>query len=283
MITAYLFPGQGSQTVGMGEELFEKYPDLVSTADSILGYSLKALCLEDPDKTLGLTQFTQPALYAVSALEYLKITGESGKKPDFLAGHSLGEYAALFAAGAFDFETGLRLVQKRGELMGEASGGGMAAVIGLDSKRVQEILKSTGVDTVEVANYNSPAQTILSGLVDDLDKIADTFKDAGARRFLPLNVSAAFHSRYMGEAQKAFASFLQQVSFKNLEIPVISNVTALPYKNEEIRDNLEKQLTSSVRWQESVEYLLAQGECEFREIGPGNVLTKLVQQIQKAN
>ncbi|MBN1686307.1 MAG: ACP S-malonyltransferase [Spirochaetales bacterium] len=281
MITVYVFPGQGSQSVGMGKASFDDYPDLVAKADAILGYSLKTLCLEDPEGNLNLTQYTQPALFAVTALEYLKLQGESAKKPDYLAGHSLGEYAALFAASAFDFETGIRLVQKRGELMGKARGGGMVAVIGLDRERVHAILKDTGMDTVEVANYNSPGQTILSGPVDDLNAIAGAFEEGGARRYLPLKVSAAFHSRYMAEAGRAFSEFLQGINFENPKIPVISNVTAGPYKEREIRENLVNQLTSSVRWQESIEYLLAQGECEFKEIGPGTVLTKLIEQIRQ--
>ena len=281
MISVYVFPGQGSQSLGMGEALFGDYPDLVAKADSILGYSLKTLCLEDPEGKLNLTQYTQPALFAVTALEYLKQRDETAEKPDYLAGHSLGEYAALFVAGAFDFETGIRLVQKRGELMGKAQGGGMVAVIGLNPQRVHKILEETGVDTVEVANYNSPNQTILSGPVDDLDTIADAFKEGGARRYIPLNVSAAFHSRYMEEAGKAFSDFLQEVTFESLKIPVIANVTARPYEEGKIRANLANQLTSSVRWQESVEYLLAQGNCEFEEIGPGTVLTKLIDQIRQ--
>ena len=281
MITVYLFPGQGSQSVGMGEGLFEKYPELVEKADDILGFSLKSLCLEDPDGTLNLTQYTQPALFAVSALEYLSLAEAAEEKPDYIAGHSLGEYSALFAAGAFDFETGIQLVKKRGALMGQAKGGGMAAVIGLDSKKVDEILQGSGIDTVQTANYNSPQQIILSGPVDDLDAVAGKFKDGGAKRFIPLKVSAAFHSRYMEDAGKAFGEFLKGLSLGDPEVPVISNVTAMPYQSGEIAKNLESQITSPVRWQESVEFLLSQGECEFKEIGPGSVLTKLLQQVRQ--
>ncbi|MBT3275842.1 MAG: ACP S-malonyltransferase [Spirochaetales bacterium] len=275
----YVFPGQGSQAVGMGGELFDKYADLIEKADQILGYSLKTLCLEDPEGILNQTQFTQPALFAVNSLMYLEKKDETGT-PDFVAGHSLGEYAALFAAGAFDFETGVRLVQKRGELMGKAKGGGMAAVIGLGPDKVREILDASGIDTIDVANFNSPKQVILSGLTDDLEKAAAPFTDGGARRFLLLKVSAAFHSRYMADAGEAFTEFLDSVSFNDLEFPVIANVTAKPYENGKIKENLGQQITSSVRWQESVEYLLSQGECEFVEIGPGSVLAKLVQQIR---
>ena len=282
MNTVYVFPGQGSQSVGMGEELFDEFADLIAKADAILGYSLKTLCLQDPEEKLNLTQYTQPALFTINSLTYLKKTSDGGSKPNFLAGHSLGEYTALFAGGAFDFETGLRLVQKRGELMGQAKGGGMAAVIGLGPEKVRELLEASSIDTIDVANYNSPGQIILSGPVDDLEQIKDAFTEGGARRFIPLKVSAAFHSRYMADAGKAFVDFLETLTFDELTTPVISNVTARPYEGASLKENLGKQITSSVRWQESIEYLLAQGECEFEEIGPGTVLTKLVQQIQKS-
>jgi len=282
MSTIFVFPGQGSQAVGMGEGLFEAYSDLVAEADKVLGYSIRTLCLEDPNESIGLTQFTQPALYTVEALTYLQ-KKNAGETPDYVAGHSLGEYAALFAAGAFDFVTGLKLVQKRGELMGKAKGGGMAAVIGFDADQVEKTLADTGIDTIDVANYNSPGQIILSGPVEDLDRIADPFEEAGARRVIVLKVSAAFHSRYMNEAKEAFGKFLESIDFNELQIPVIANVTAKPYEQSEIRQNLTEQITNSVRWQESVEYILDNADNpEFEELGPGNVLTKLIQQIQKA-
>ena len=279
MSITFVFPGQGSQSVGMGETLFAEFADLTKRADEILGYSIKKLCVEDPDGNLNLTQYTQPALFAVNCLTYLQKMAETGQKPDFAAGHSLGEYTALFAAGAFDFETGLRLVQKRGELMGRAKGGGMAAVIGLSAEKVREILEGSGIDTIDVANYNSPKQTILSGPKEDLESAKSAFEEGGARRYLPLKVSAAFHSRYMSEAGSEFSEFLSQITFSELEIPVISNVTATPHEGATIGKNLSLQITSSVRWQESVEYLAKQGCEDFIEIGPGNVLTKLIQQI----
>ena len=279
MSIAFVFPGQGSQSKGMGVELFDEYAAQVAMADEILGYSVKTLCLEDPEDQLNLTRFTQPALFIVNSLMYLNNIKGSKVKPDFLAGHSLGEYTALFAGGAFDFETGVKLVQKRGELMGKAKGGGMAAVIGLGPDQVQAALESSKADTIDVANYNSPKQIILSGPLDDIDAAKQTFLDAGARRYLPLKVSAAFHSRYMDEAGREFSAFLESVDFGSLEIPVISNVTARPYESDNIRENLGKQITNSVRWQESIEYLIDRANPEFIEVGPGNVLTRLVQQI----
>ena len=266
----------------MGEALFGAFPDLVSQADEILGYSIEQLCLEDPDSRINLTQFTQPALYTVEALEYEQ-RKDSGETPDAVAGHSLGEYAALFAAGAFDFTTGLELVKKRGELMGEAKGGGMAAVIGLTGDAVKEALAGTGIDTIDVANFNAPGQVIISGPTDDLGSIGDAFKEAGARRVIPLKVSAAFHSRYMADAQARFEEFLATIEFAEPKIPVIANVTALPYEPGSIRDNLTRQITSSVRWQESIEHILDNFDTSvFQELGPGGVLTKMISQIEGA-
>ena len=282
MSKIFVFPGQGSQAKGMGEEVFDAYPNLVSQADEVLGYSVRELCLEDPDEKINLTQYTQPALYTVEALEYTK-RKDAGEMPEFVAGHSLGEYAALFAAGAFDFVTGVKLVQKRGELMGKAKGGGMAAIIGMDSDAIQENLKKLGRDTIDVANYNAPGQIILSGPVEDLDAIADPFEEAGARRVIILKVSAAFHSRYMVDAQKEFGEFLESIEFSELTIPVIANVTAKPYESSAIRENLTKQIASSVRWQESIEYILDTAtDPEFEEVGPGTVLGGMISRIKKA-
>ena len=218
----------------------------------------------------------------VEALEATR-KQETGESAEYAAGHSLGEYAALYVAGAFDFPTGLRLVQKRGELMGEATGGGMAAVIGLDAKGVHAALERTDVTTIDVANYNAPGQVIISGPTEDLASIGDVFKSAGARRVIPLKVSAAFHSRYMSDAGKRFAEFLKTVEFAEPRIPVVANVTAAPYESGSIRKNLTDQITSSVRWQESIEYILDHAtEPEFQELGPGGVLTKMIGQIREA-
>jgi len=276
----YFFPGQGSQKKGMGEGLFEAFPEEVTKADEVLGYSIQQLCLEDPDKQLNLTQFTQPALYVVNALTYLKKVKENGEPPAYLAGHSLGEYNALFAAGAFDFETGLKLVQKRGALMGEAEGGGMAAVIGLEEDRVREVLAGWEKDTIDVANFNSPHQIVLSGPTEDVLALKPVFQEAGVRMYMPLKVSAAFHSRYMKPASDAFAEFLKGFEFKPLQTPVISNVEARPYENHRIAEMLAAQIVSSVRWTESIRYLMGKGVSEFEEIGPGKVLAGLYKKIK---
>lgn len=277
-----LFPGQGSQSKGMGAELFDRYADWTADADRVLGFSIRELCVNDPRAELGLTRFTQPALYTVNALTYRARMDDGGVAPEFVAGHSLGEYNALLAAGVFDFATGLRMVKRRGEIMGQVSGGGMAAVIGLEPRRIQEILDSTEAGRrIDVANFNSYDQTVIAGPKEDLATVEEQFKAAEVRAYITLNVSAPFHSRYMREAQSLFAAFLQDIEFKTPAIPVISNVSAKPYEGDLVRQTLSEQIGNSVRWLESMVYLLGQPEPEFEEVGPGSVLTKLLAQIKK--
>lgn len=276
---AYLFPGQGSQRIGMGEGLFEAYPALTAAADAILGYSIRELCLEDPGKRLGETQYTQPALFVVNALAARKRRDETGERPDFLAGHSLGEYNALECAGAIAFEDGLRLVQKRGELMAAAPKGAMAAVIGPTADKVAAILAGNGLSAIDVANYNAPTQTIVSGLEADIRDAQACFEREQAM-YIPLNVSGAFHSRYMQAAADEFTRFLAGFRFAAPAIPVIANVDALPYPADGIARNLAGQLTHSVRWLDGMHHLLREGVTEFLELGPGDVLTKLVRGIR---
>lgn len=276
-MTTYLFPGQGSQARGMGGDLFSEFPDLTQKASTILGYSIAELCLEDPEDKLSHTNYTQPALYVVSALAYLK----KATKPNYVAGHSLGEYNALFAAEVFDFETGLKLVQKRGELMSQATGGGMAAVVGMKSDDIQTLLQNKRLNNISIANYNSNMQIVISGPKADIDAAKPIFEEAGAKLFIPLKVSGAFHSPYMNDAQTIFADFLKTFSFQAPTIPVIANITARPYETQDIQINLAKQITHSVRWTNTIDYLIAQGETEFIEIGPGTVLAGLVKRIQK--
>lgn len=276
----YIFPGQGSQKAGMGEELFKEFPDLVKKTDAILGYSIEKMCLENPDNKLSLTQYTQPALYVVNALSYYSKIRKEGEKPDYVAGHSLGEYNAILASGGFDFETGLKLVKKRGELMGLENGGAMAAVIGFTKNKLNEVLDKNDLNSIDIANLNSKLQNVISGNQQEIDFCKPIIEQEGAR-FVKLNVSAAFHSKYMKNASIEFKKYIQDFKFFNLEIPVISNVTAEPYKNEELIPTLTKQLYSSVRWLESVEYLLeVDKEMTFEEVGPGGVLTNLVARIK---
>lgn len=284
---AFVFPGQGSQKRGMGQGLFDEvgeYAAVEKDVDAILGYSMRELCLEDADNRLKETQFTQPSLYVVNALHYYKAVAE-GARADYLAGHSLGEYNALLAAGVYDFLTGLRLVKKRGELMSQARNGGMGAVIGLDADAIARVIDDGGLTGIDIANFNSPAQTVVSGPVDDIQRAGPLFEAAGARMFMPLPVSAAFHSRYMADAAKEFAEFLAPLTFSAPNTPVVANVTAQPYPVDDasasVKSLLVLQISHSVQWTQSVRYLIANGVAGFTEMGPGNVLTRLVQQIQK--
>jgi malonyl CoA-acyl carrier protein transacylase len=279
MTLIYLFPGQGSQKTGMGQDLFARFPHQVEEANDILGYSIAKLCLEDPANQLNLTQYTQPALYTVNALSFLAQLEEGEPMPAYLAGHSLGEYNALFAAQAFDFATGLKLVQKRGEIMGRAKEGSMSAVIGLSLEEIQQVFQTLNVDTVDIANLNSPTQIVISGPPHDLDQIDPACKKTGAKLVVRLNVSGAFHSRYMRAASVEFSAFLQNFTFAPLKIPVIANVSAQPYIDQKIADYLAAQIFSPVRWTQTIEYLLKTPAPEFKELGPAGVLTKLVKQI----
>jgi malonyl CoA-acyl carrier protein transacylase len=277
---AYLFPGQGSQRVGMGEALFDAFPDLTAKADAILGYSIKELCLRDPQRQLAQTQFTQPALYVVNALTHRQRHKETGEQPDFVAGHSLGEYNALECAGVIGFEDGLKLVKKRGALMSTAPKGTMAAIIGLPSAKVGEILAANGLGAIDVANYNAPTQTIISGLVTDIQNAQACFEQNQAM-YIPLNVTGAFHSRYMKPVHEEFSTFLHGFTFAEPRMPVVANVSGAPYQPGSALQNLSDQLTHSVRWLDGMNYLLQQGITDFHELGPGDVLTKLIKGIQK--
>lgn len=281
-LTAFVFPGQGSQKPGMGGQLFDDFPDLTRKADQVLGYSIRELCLTDPQKQLNQTQFTQPALFVVNALSYLRLAAE-GSRPDYVAGHSVGEYNALFAAGAFDFETGLKLVQKRGELMGRIKGGGMAAVIGLPARRIEEVLRENQLDTIDIANYNAGSQIIISGLRETIDRViaGNIFGKAGATACIPLNVSGAFHSRYMQAARQELEAFLSQFQYGTLTIPVVANVTAQLYPSGQPVALLADQLTHSVRWSDSMHFLLGRDVTRFEEVGPGDVLKKLIVKIRQ--
>jgi malonyl CoA-acyl carrier protein transacylase len=287
-MTVFIFPGQGSQKKGMGGSLFDEvkeFLDVEAQVDALLGYSLRRLCLDDPDNQLKQTQFTQPCLYVVNALHYYMAVA-AGSRADYLAGHSLGEYNALLAAGAFDLLTGLKLVKRRGELMAQAKNGGMAAVLGLDASAVERVLQNNGLVAIDVANFNSPSQTVVSGPADDIKRAAPFFEKAGAKLYMPLAVSAAFHSRYVSEAAQAYNTFLQGFSFNPLRTPVIANVTGQPYPDGDpsavVRSLLVQQITQAVQWTKSVRFLLSQGQTQFMEMGPGNVLTRLVQDIQKS-
>lgn len=276
----FVFPGQGSQAKGMGGSLFDEFKELIRKVDKILGYSIKELCLEDPRNELNQTQFTQPALYVVNALSYFKRVEETGQKPNFAAGHSLGEFNALMVAECYTFEVGLKLVRKRGELMDQAVGGGMAAILNATKEKIETIIKEKGLTNIELANYNTPSQIVISGLSDEIER-AQYFFQKREILYIPLKTSGAFHSKYMQPAKKKFETYLKRFKFSELKIPVISNFLAEPYLKNDIITNLSNQITGAVKWSESIQYLMGLGDMAFEEIGHGNVLTKLIQEIKE--
>lgn len=275
-MTAVLFPGQGAQYRGMGEGLFDIFKEYTDLASEILGYSIENLCLNDPEEKLGQTQYTQPALYVVNALNYYHGRRKGDFQADYFMGHSLGEYNALLAAGAFDFITGLKLVKKRGELMGAASGGGMVAVLGLKSAQIEKILGEGRFHDIDLANHNTPTQLVISGPVESIDNAVKVLERDNAR-CIHLKVSAAFHSRYMKDAQNEFKEFIEAFSFERPEIPVIANSTARPYEGGGIARTLCEQIASPVLWVDGVRYLMGRGVTDYVEVG-SSILTRMVKE-----
>ena len=283
---AYVFPGQGSQWVGMGHDLYVNLPKakaVFEEADSILGFALSGLCFEGPEDVLRQTVNAQPAIMAVS-VAYLRTSPQlqDRPQPSFLAGHSLGEYTALVAAGTLSFADALRLARERGRLMQEAgnqTSGGMLAVIGLDEATVQSVCQATGT---EIANINCPGQIAISGPSQVLDKAAQLAKEKGAQRVIPLPVSGAFHSRLMQPAADGMAQAVSNLQFQDAVIPIVANTTAQPMTSgNALKAELLSQLCHSVLWQKSVEWMIKEGALEFVEIGPGQVLTGLIKRISK--
>lgn len=287
MSTAFVYPGQGSQYVGMAKDLYEAYPEvneLYNKANSILGFDVAKVSFEGPEEQLKQTYITQPAIvvHSMAATSLLK-----DKQVSFTAGHSLGEFSALITAGALSFEDGLKLVKLRGELMqkaGEENQGTMAAVIGLDPEKVEQACSQASAEgIVQVANYNSPGQIVISGSVSGVKKAMALAKEKGAKIVKQLVVHGAFHSPLMESARTDFKAALEDVEFKKLQIPVYANVTAKPFgadaAADHIRENLYNQLTSSVRWDQSVVNMISDGATEFIELGPGKVLQGLIKRI----
>jgi len=290
--TAFLFPGQGSQYVGMGQDLYEAHPEARTTfdqADTVLGFALSDLCFNGPEETLNDTINTQPAIFVTSVALLRALESNRLQAPGFVAGHSLGEYSALVAAGAMDFAAGLQLVRERGRLMkeaGERSPGGMAAVLGLEVEVVNELCRQARKETggvIQVANYNSPGQIVISGDFRARDVAIELAKAEGARRVVSLAVSIAAHSPLMECIVDEFRQAVEAVEFRRPAVPVVANVSAAPLESvEAIQEELVQQLTSPVRWVESVWYMIGQGVTDFVEIGPKDVLMKLMRRIDKS-
>ncbi len=272
----FMFPGQGAQHKGMGLALFDDFKTLTARADQILGYSLRALCEQDPERRLAQTQYTQPALFAVAALACLRELESTPGQPACAMGHSLGEYVALFAAECFDFETGLRLVARRGELMAQVHDGGMCAVIGAGLDAVPALLALHHPE-VDVANFNADDQLVVSGPKASMPALSRLLTAKGWRA-VPLAVSGAFHSRYMAQAALSFSKTLDTLPIKAPALPVLANVTAQPYPPDaaQVRALLTRQMTGSVRWTDCIRAARRLGVGELKEVGPGRTLTSLL-------
>ena len=285
---ALLFPGQGSQASGMGLDLYENFEIAKETfekIDNILGRKISELCFKGSDEDLKQTINTQPALLAVSTVAYEVLKQETGIEPEFLAGHSLGEYGALYASGALSLESAFKAIEKRAEFMQEVASnnrGGMAAVIGLEADKIQEIIRKFGL--VFVANYNEPNQTVITGDARDILKACEALKEAGAKRAIPLAVSGAFHSPLMKSASRQFKEFVADLEINDAKIPVITNVDAeITVNKEEIREKMPAQISSSVQWTKTIQKMLEEGVNTFIEVGQGRVLSGLVKKIAPEN
>jgi [acyl-carrier-protein] S-malonyltransferase len=286
---AYIFPGQGSQHAGMGKDLAENFQaarEIFEEADDALGFALSELCFDGPADKLQLTENTQPAILTVSIAALRAMESEGFPKPDFVAGHSLGEYSALVAAGALSLTDAVRTVRARGRYMQEAvplGVGAMAAILGANLDVVMEACAEAAQGQVcSAANINSPGQVVIAGDTAAIDRAIGLLKERGAKRAMKLNVSAPFHCALMQPAQERLAVDLNSIPFKNLSTPLVTNVDAKAIElGAEARDALVRQVSQPVRWLQSVEFLISQGVQSLIEIGPGKVLSGLVRQIDR--
>jgi [acyl-carrier-protein] S-malonyltransferase len=289
MSLAYIFPGQGSQHPGMGKNLVENFPvaaRIFEEIDDALHFSVSRLCFEGSPEDLQLTENTQPAILTVSVAAFRVMQSEGFSQPDYVAGHSLGEYSALFGARSLSLTEAIQTVRSRGRYMQEAvpiGTGAMAAVIGADLKEIEKACAEASEGQVcAPANINSPNQVVIAGNAEAVDRASELLRSGGAKRVLKLNVSAPFHSALMMPAQERLAVDLERIRFANLNVPLVTNVDAsVIRKGAEAREALVRQVSSPVRWLESIELLIKQGIDTFVEVGPGKVLTGLMRQISR--
>lgn len=284
---AFLFPGQGSQAVGMGKDLYDNFEaakNVFDSADKILGKSIKTLCFEGPEENLKQTVNTQPCIVTMSIATLEALKSQLDITPTFTAGHSLGEYCAMYCSGVMNLETTLKAIQKRADLMGATKGGAMAAILNAPEGSLEKALKEASeVGYVDVANYNSPAQVVITGDENAVKKAGELLSEAGARRVVPLAVSGAFHSKFMEEAGHEFASFVQDLDMGNAQVPVFTNVDAqATMLSAEFKNKMPKQIYSSVHWTQTIENMIKDGVDTFIEIGPGKVLAGLNRKIDSS-
>lgn len=281
---AFIFPGQGAQAVGMGKDLFENYDvakEVFETADRVLGKSVTSMCFEGPEDALKQTVNTQPAIVTMSIAALEAFKSQLKVIPTFTAGHSLGEYCAMYCSGVMDLETTLKAIQKRADLMGAVKGGSMAAILNAPAGSLEEVLKKASeVGYVDVANYNSPAQVVITGDEAAVAKAGELLMEAGARRVVPLAVSGAFHSKFLENAGKEFASFVADLDISSASIPVVTNVdAAATIAADDFKNKMPRQIYSSVHWTQTIQKMIAEGVDTFVEIGPGKVLAGLNKKI----
>ncbi len=284
---AYVFPGQGAQFVGMGKDLYDNFPkakELFDQANEILGFNITDIIFNGTDEDLKQTKVTQPAVFLHSVIRAICLGNDF--KPEMVAGHSLGEFSALVAAGVLSFEDGLRLVSKRALAMQaacELQPSTMAAVLGLEDEKVVEVLKSITNEVVVAANFNCPGQLVISGSIAGVEQACEALKNAGAKRALPLKVGGAFHSPLMEPAREELAKAIEETNFSSPKCPIYQNVVAHAVTEpQEIKQNLIAQLTAPVRWTECVRAMISDGATLFTEVGPGTVLQGLVKKIDSS-
>ena len=281
---AYIFPGQGAQAVGMGQDLYNNYPaakKVFDTADEVLGKSITKMCFEGPEEALKETVNTQPSIVTMSIAALEAFNSKLNIKPNFTAGHSLGEYCAMYCSGVMNLKTTLEAIQQRANLMGQIKGGAMAAILNAPEGSIEKALKeASSVGYVDVANYNSPVQVVLTGDENAIKKAGEILMESGAKRVVPLAVSGAFHSKYLENAGKEFSDFVKDLDITSASIPVVTNVdAAATISAEDFKNKMTRQIYSSVHWTQTINNMIENGVDTFIEFGPGKVLAGLNKKI----